>query len=76
MGMVNIMAKQLTELSYSEVRKDLPKVWEALPECYRDDTCLSFFLDVNGNVCADHDSGETFVFDEESETWVQYDGQV
>lgn len=65
------MAKATCELTYNEVRKDIPRAWNALPECYKEDSCLTFFLDVNEHLCAENDSGQTFVFDEASEEWIE-----
>jgi len=31
-----------------------PFAYEALPECYKEDHSLRFFIDVNGNLCAEH----------------------
>lgn len=28
--------------------------YEALPDCYKEDHSLRFFLDANGNLCAEH----------------------
>ena len=28
--------------------------YEALPECYKNDQSLKFFIDVNDNLCAEH----------------------
>jgi hypothetical protein len=28
--------------------------YEALPDCYKNDRSLRFFIDVNGNLCAEH----------------------
>lgn len=28
--------------------------YEALPECYKNDHSLKFFIDVNDNICAEH----------------------
>jgi hypothetical protein len=32
-----------------------PFAYEALPECYKNDRSLNFFLDANGNLCAEHE---------------------
>lgn len=32
-----------------------PEAYAALPECYRNDHALEFFIDNNGNLCAEHD---------------------
>jgi hypothetical protein len=39
-----------------------PEAYEALPEPYKNDSCLTFFLDVNGNLCAEFDLGGEFLF--------------
>jgi hypothetical protein len=31
-----------------------PFAYEELPECYKNDHSLRFFIDVNGNLCAEH----------------------
>jgi hypothetical protein len=28
--------------------------YEALPDCYKNDQSLKFFIDVNGQICAEH----------------------
>lgn len=46
----------MIQLTYDQLACQFPKAWEAVPECYRNDSCLKFFLDVNGNLCAEGDS--------------------
>lgn len=39
-----------------------PNAYKALPEPYRNDSCLVFFVDVNGHLCAESDFGEEYVW--------------
>ena len=52
----------LRTLSYAEVQEQYPAAWQGLPECYRQDTCLTFFLDLNENLCAVNDSNQEFMW--------------
>lgn len=62
-------------LTYSEVQKAYPEAWEALAEPYKNDSCLIFFLDCNGNLCAEHDIGnEEFVYVPEKKVWESLTG--
>lgn len=37
--------------------------YDALPECYQNDSSLRFFVDVNDNLCAEHIlHNETYIF--------------
>lgn len=45
-----------------------PEAYDALPECYKADSVLVFFVDINGNLCAegargDHLEGNEWIFD-------------
>lgn len=52
------------------VETHFPEAYEALPELYKDDSCLRFFLDVNGNLCAQNENDEEFLFDEVAAEWI------
>jgi hypothetical protein len=40
-----------------------PAAYEALPECYQNDSSLNFFVDVNNNLCAEHTlHDEVYIF--------------
>ena len=46
--------------------------YEALPECYQNDSSLNFFVDVNNNLCAEHTlHDEVYVFTDGK--WVRGD---
>lgn len=47
-----------------------PEAYEALPEPYKNDRALTFYVDVNGNLCADHDLGGTWVWNG-TDNWEQ-----
>lgn len=49
--------KQMKKLTYPQVQNSYPEAWNALPEPYKNDSCLKFFLDVNDNLCADCELG-------------------
>jgi hypothetical protein len=59
------------KLSYDSVRTFYPKAWLALPESYKNDLCLAFYLDANQGLCATHDLGEDFVWDPTTGKWCQ-----
>ena len=45
------------------VIKEHPEAYKKLPECYKNDHSLNFFIDVNGNLCAEHTlHNEEYVF--------------
>jgi len=57
-------------LTYQQVQSLFPEAWAALPECYQNDECLSFFLK-GDQLQADHDlEPETYVWTEG--TWVAH----
>jgi hypothetical protein len=49
-----------------------PAAFDALPEPYQNDSCLDFFIDVNGNLCAELDIGGAFLFTDEGK-WIEID---
>ena len=51
--------------------KDYPEAYQALPDCYQADSSLNFFIDVNGNLCAEHTlDNEEYVWSKESNKWL------
>jgi hypothetical protein len=43
--------------------KEFPEAYKALPECYKNDHSLKFFIDVNKNLCAEYTlHNEEYVF--------------
>lgn len=53
----------------SELKIRFSEAYATLPECYKADSCLTFFIDINGNLCAEDDSGHEYMY--ASGTWVQ-----
>lgn len=39
-----------------------PAAYKALPEPYKNDSCLTFFIDNNGHLCAETDTDEEYVW--------------
>jgi len=58
-------------INYETVAKLYPHAWDALPECYKADSCLTFFLDCNGNLCSELDLGGECVWN--GSKWVSTD---
>lgn len=54
-----------------ELEKINPEAFEALPESYKNDHALTFYIDVLGDLCADHDLGGTWVWS--GTKWVEGD---
>lgn len=50
------------EFGIKELEINWPKVYADLPEPYKNDSCLIFFIDVNGNLCAEDDSGSEYIY--------------
>jgi hypothetical protein len=51
-----------------ELEERFPAAYGALPEPYRNDSCLVFFVDINGNLCAELDIGGEYLWT--GEKWV------
>lgn len=65
----------LRQLSYAQVQRDFPKAWESLPEPFKNDSVLEFFIDINGHLCASGNLGvgeEEFLWDPDY-GWLQGD---
>ena len=65
-------------LTYAEVQEKFAAAWKALPSMYRNDTCLTFFLDCNENLCALFDLGGECMWDDVSSenrqsVWIRLD---
>lgn len=54
------MKKQ--DFDLKELELNHPIAYKALPEEYKNDSCLMFFVDVNGNLCAEDDSGKEYYY--------------
>lgn len=54
-----------------ELQKRYPEAYAALPSSYQNDSCLTFFVDVNGNLIAQHDLGEEFMFTKGENKWIR-----
>jgi hypothetical protein len=39
-----------------------PAAYNSLPDSYKNDSCLVFFIDTNGNLCAEDDSGNEYIY--------------
>lgn len=48
-------------LTYSQVQETFPEAWEALPEPYKNDSCLTFYTDGEG-LWAIYDLGGVYSF--------------
>jgi hypothetical protein len=46
-----------------------PAAYAALPEPYKNDSCLVFFVDINGHLCAEYDLGGEYLWT--GEEWVE-----
>ncbi len=63
-------------LSYQEVQEKHGEAWKALPEAYKEDSCLTFFLDCHENLCALHDLGGECMWDDSAPLfprWIRTD---
>jgi hypothetical protein len=50
------------DFGLEQLERDWPAAYEALPEPYKNDSCLTFFVDNNGHLCAEKDTGEEYVW--------------
>jgi hypothetical protein len=48
----------MTPLNYVQVQNDFPNAWLEVPTCYRNDSCLSFFLSDDGWLYVEPKEGE------------------
>jgi len=55
-------------LTTEQMQERFSAAYEALPETYKADSCLEFFLDVNDNLCAEYDLGGEYLWN--GTTWV------
>lgn len=52
-----------------ELLARFPEAYRALPQIYKEDSVLVFFIDINQNLCAEHDLGEEFLWN--GEIWIR-----
>jgi len=45
-----------------DLEQDFPDAYAALPESYKEDSCLTFFVDINGNICSEDEKGNQYLF--------------
>ena len=58
-----------TPVSMQEVVDVYPEAYKALPECYQADSCLSFFVDINGHLACEYDLGGEYYWT--GKAWVE-----
>lgn len=67
-------AEDSSDFGLKELEKDHPEAYEALPDAYKNDSALVFFIDKNGNLCAEGDFGtsnlEEFLWVSDTNEWV------
>lgn len=51
-----------SDFDLKELENRWPDAYKALPEAYKADSCLIFFIDVNGHLCAQNDSGNQYMW--------------
>lgn len=61
----------ITEITYSELETKYPNAYKALPDPYKEDSCLKFFMDVNGHICAEDDFGNEYLFIDLTLDWIK-----
>ncbi len=61
------MPAREVDFDLATVQDLFPEAYEALPEPYKNDSCLTFFIDVNGHLCAELDIGGEFMFTDSGE---------
>lgn len=59
----------MNDFDLKELQEKYPEAYAALPSSYQNDSCLIFFIDVNGNLCCEHDMHQEFMFT--NGAWVQ-----
>jgi hypothetical protein len=50
------------DFGLEELKISYPEAYNSLPEAYKEDSCLVFFIDVNSHVCAEDDRGNEFIY--------------
>ncbi len=62
------------DFGLEKLQKEHPEAYEALPEPYKNDSALVFFIDKNGNLCAEGDFGtenlEEFTWLTDTKEWI------
>lgn len=62
------------DFGLEKLEKEYPEAYEALPEPYKNDSALVFFIDKNGNLCAEGDFGtkslEEYLWVTDTKEWV------
>jgi hypothetical protein len=57
------------DFGMNELRDKYPGAYNALPEAYQNDNCLTFFLDINNNLCAEYNMGGEWIWN--GKIWLQ-----
>jgi hypothetical protein len=52
----------MKDFDLNELHTNYPEAYNALPDSYKNDSCLTFFIDVNNNLCAEDDSGKEYQY--------------
>lgn len=60
-------------LTYQQVEEQFPDAWNAMPECYQNDSCLTFYMK-GDRLSAEHDlCAETYVWIPGETIWLMVD---
>ena len=51
-----------SDFDLKELENRWPEAYKTLPEAYKNDSCLVFFVDANGHLCAQDDSGSEYMW--------------
>lgn len=60
----------MADFDLQELQKRYPEAYAALPSSYQNDSCLTFFVDVNWNLCAESDLKEEYLYTIKKE-WIR-----
>lgn len=52
----------MKDFGLKELQEKHPAAYDVLPEPYKNDSCLKFFIDVNNNLCAEDDFGAEYQY--------------
>jgi hypothetical protein len=50
------------DFGLNELHTNYPEAYDALPDPYKNDSCLTFFIDVNNHLCAEDDGEQEYMF--------------
>lgn len=52
------------DFELDELETKFPEAYEALPDSYKNDSCLKFFVDINVHLCSEDDNKSVYLFTE------------